>query len=80
MVYNGPGITVTGGANSTAIQAEQLHGNGNDGRDARIDARGNITVIDANDPNFFRFGLLAKSVGGDASVHYGSGTINVSGA
>jgi autotransporter family porin len=75
VVYTGPGITVAGGANSTAIQAEN-RGNGS----ASIDAAGNFTVTKPNDPNLFNFGLLAKSVGGDASVHYSSGTIDVRGA
>jgi outer membrane autotransporter protein len=77
--YTGPGITVTGGANSTAIQAEN-RGNGN----ASIDAAGNFTVAKPNDPGFFVFGLLAKSgaaggIGSDASVNYSSGTIDVRG-
>jgi outer membrane autotransporter protein len=84
--YTGPGITVTGGANSTAIQAEN-RGNGNasisiDGGTSGAPgagAAGNFTVVKPNDPNFFVFGLLAKSVGGDAFVHYSSGMIDVRG-
>ncbi len=75
----GPDITVSGGANSTAIQAEN-RGSGN----ASIDAAGDFTVVKPTDSSFFVFGLLAKSgapggIGRDASVSYSSGTIQVSG-
>jgi hypothetical protein len=64
--YTGLGITVTGGANSTAIQAEN-RGNGNaslskDGGTSGAPgagAAGNFTVVKPNDPGFFVFGLLA---------------------
>jgi hypothetical protein len=80
--YTGPGINVSGGANSTAIQAEN-RGNGNASIASAISpsqgAAGDFTVVKPTDPGFFVFGLLAKSVGGDASVHYSSGTIDVRG-
>jgi hypothetical protein len=75
VTYGGPSITVHGGANSSGIEAEN-DGNGN----ASIVAAGDLTVVKANDPDIFVFGLLAKSVGGDASVHYTGGTIEVSGS
>ena len=84
VAYTGPGITVTGGANSTAIQAENRGpGNASIG-DASIGAAGNFTAVNptpALSPmvGTFVFGLLAKSVGGDASVHYSSGMIEVRG-
>jgi hypothetical protein len=77
VIYTGPGITVTGGANSAVIQADNRSGNG----DAFIDAAGNLTGIGPSGPVGFGIGgLFAVAEGnGNATVNYHSGTINVSG-
>jgi outer membrane autotransporter protein len=85
----GPGITETGGRNSTLIQAcaNDNCGFGNDvSGDAKIDAAGNLTGIGVSAPGTTGMnGLFAEAGGGDvlgqppgdATVNYHRGTINI---
>jgi outer membrane autotransporter protein len=82
----GPGITATGTANSTLIQACANDGcllGGVVDADARIDAAGNLTGVVAPSVPSISLGiggLFARAGGdGDASVRYRRGTIDVSG-
>src|SRR5262249_2831725 len=81
---NGPGITATGGANSTLIQACGNDGCGlgssADANDKTV-AAGDLKGIGPSGPVGFGIGGLFAVAGGngDASVVYSRGTIDVSG-
>src|SRR5262245_36201739 len=81
----GPGITATGGANSTLIQACANDGcqyvNTFADANANIVAAGNLTGIGPSGPVGFGIGGLFAVAGGfgNASVLYSRGTIDVSG-
>ena len=77
VVYNGPGVTSVGTTFSTVIQADN-RGTG----PSIIDAAGNMTGVALGSAASGVTGLFASSSAGTnklASVHYGSGTIDVRG-
>src|SRR6516225_4890023 len=79
VTYNGPGITVTGGGNSSDIEACTNVGCGNPGNangNAIINATGNFTMVGGGSS----FGLKANGSGnGTATVNFNGGTIDLTG-
>jgi hypothetical protein len=86
VTYNGPGITATGGSDSSVIEACVNDGCGNPGTsngNAIINATGNFTIVGGPTST----GLKANSAGtgtcgtcnGTATVNFNGGTINVTG-